>query len=70
MSGLASMGGGVNVGYAYHGAAQPIACDKAKIASAAPDAPASNQSLRCMRRGLTDVRWPDPKPRASIDSAS
>ena len=30
----------------------------------------SNQSLRCMPRASTDVRGPEPKPRASIDSAS
>jgi hypothetical protein len=41
-----------------------------KIASAAPDAPMRSQSGRRSRAGLTDVRGPEPNPRASIDSAS
>src|SRR5947208_15683821 len=64
------MGGAVSRGYGAHGPAQPAAIDSANSATADAEATTSTQSFELMRTGLMCVRGPEPKPRASIDSAS
>src|SRR5215472_1687284 len=69
-SGRGSIAGAPSVGYGSQSAAQPAMRETANSARARADAATKDQSDRCMRLGFAAVLGPDPKPRASMDSAS
>src|SRR5260370_25283779 len=65
-----STAGVVSAGYAYHSAAPPLARDARKVVTAAAEAPTRNQSHLRSRDDFNALRGPEPKPHASMDSAS